>query len=548
MDKKSLRVLTGTKADLEELAKDCVAFANSTGGRLLIGIEKEADEPPAGQHVDDSWLERLPQRISQLTLNVGTAAQKVTAENGGECLELRVFRNAQSIASTSDGRYFIRASDESRPLLPDELSRLMNDKTAYVWEALTTKRAPRSQADPAKEKAFLESIRASERVSPFVKEKPDTELLDYYLLAKGEYLTSLGILWIGRREDRATLLYAPAIQFIKYDETGRKVNKLLWDDFSLNPQELIEVVWSEVPDWRESYEIPDGLFRKSVPHYDEVVVRELLANALVHRPYTQRGDIFLNLYPDRLEVHNPGLLPLGVTPQNILHTTVKRNEHLAKVFYDLKLMEREGSGYDRMYEVLLASGKPLPQVREGDDRVAVTVEKRIIDPVIVDFVAKADQAFQLSQRERISLGLLAQHESLTARELAKLLELRQTADLPHWLGNLIEAKLIRTRGRTKGMEYHVDPKVLRELDFKGLTTLKGIEEHRLRELILRDLEIYQDASLGEIHRRIGTEIHRRRVQRALCSLVEEGQIGRKGNLRWTRYLWTKTPEKKANGS
>lgn len=60
--------------------------------------------------------------------------------------------------------------------------------------------------------------------------------------------------------------------------------------------------------------MPDGLYRQSVPAFDEIVVRELLVNALVHRPYTQRGDIFLNLYPDRLEVVNPGLLPLGITP------------------------------------------------------------------------------------------------------------------------------------------------------------------------------------------------------------------------------------------
>ena len=417
VDKKSLRVLAGRAGGFQELAKDCVAFANANGGRLLIGIEDEADEPPAGQRVDNSWIERLPHRVSQLTLNVGLAASKVSLPNGGEYLELRVARNAQSIASTSDGRYFIRVSDESRPLLPDELGRLMNDKTAYVWETQTTGRVRDTQTDPPKRQAFLNSIRESERVSTFVKGKPDPEILEHYLFAKDGCLTNLGILWIGRRRDRATLLYAPVVQFIKYDETGRKVNKLMWDDFSRNPLELIEAVWRDVPDWRESYEIPDGLFRKNVPHYDEVVVRELLANALVHRPYTQRGDIFLNIHADRLEVHNPGLLPLGVTPQNILHTTVKRNHHLAKVFYDLKLMEQEGSGYDRMYEVLLSSGKPLPQVREGDDRVVVTVEKRIIDPSIVDFVAKADQEFQLSQREKISLGLVAQHESLTGREL-----------------------------------------------------------------------------------------------------------------------------------
>ncbi len=135
-----------------------------------------------------------------------------------------------------------------------------------------------------------------------------------------------------------------------------------------------------------------------MPHYDEVVVRELLANALVHRPYSQRGDIFINLYNDRLEIHNPGLLPIGVTPRNILHTSSQRNPHLARVFYDLKLMEREGSCYDRMYEVLLASGKKPPLVSEGNDRVVASVRKHIARREIVDFMVKAHQTFYPHKR------------------------------------------------------------------------------------------------------------------------------------------------------
>ena len=147
------------------------------------------------------------------------------------------------------------------------------------------------------------------------------------------------------------------MQFLKFDERGERVNKLVWDDFSLNPLELIDAVLRDVPDWRETYELPDGLFRKTVPHYDEVVVRELLANALAHRPYTQRGDIFINLYPDRLEVHNPGLLPLGVTPRNILHASVVQRTP-GQGLLRPELMEREGSGYDRMYETLLHRSPP----------------------------------------------------------------------------------------------------------------------------------------------------------------------------------------------
>lgn len=45
--------------------------------------------------------------------------------------------------------------------------------------------------------------------------------------------------------------------------------------------------------------MPLGLFHTSLLVYDEIVVRELLVNTLVHRPYTQRGDIFINLRMDR---------------------------------------------------------------------------------------------------------------------------------------------------------------------------------------------------------------------------------------------------------
>ena len=64
------------------------------------------------------------------------------------------------------------------------------------------------------------------------------------------------------------------IQFIKYDQHGQKVNKLVWDDHTLNPMELIEAVWLEVPDFRVRDELPDGLYRQNVPAFDEVVVRE----------------------------------------------------------------------------------------------------------------------------------------------------------------------------------------------------------------------------------------------------------------------------------
>jgi ATP-dependent DNA helicase RecG len=537
-DKKSLRAVTGKTADLPELAKDCVAFANAQGGRLLIGIEDDANLPPADQRIKPELLDTIRKRIAELTVNVVVLPSIVQTENGGEYIDLLVYRS-QGVASTTDGRFFIRIADTCQPVLGDDVLRLAGERAALPWESLTSLQVRREQIDNNKFMSFRSAVHASDRVSRFVKEKSDSELLDHYLMANGEWLTNLGILCIGRREDRARLGTAPVIQFIKFDETEAKVNKITWDDYSLNPMEMVDAVWRDVPDWRESYEIRDGLYPHSVPHYDEVVIRELLTNALVHRPYTQRGDIFINLFPDRMQIVNPGLLPLGVTPRNILHVMVRRNEGLARVFHDMKLMEREGSGYDQMYETLLSQGKQPPEPVEGIDRFEVTVRKRIINPFIIDFIDKADQTFQLRQKEKICLGLVVQHDSLTAIELTQLLELKEAAELAPWLDRLVSWQIVHTRGKTKGTTYFVDPELLRKLDFKGSTSLRGIETHRLRELILRDLEKYLDASISEIHGRIGNEIPRRQVKDLLSAMVKQGEIGKKGKLRHTRYLWPK---------
>lgn len=534
LDQKSLRAVTGTTANWTEIAKDCIAFANATGGRLLIGIEDGQDQPPAEQRISLDLPDTMRRKLAERTVNVTVLPNIVTAPNGGEYIELRVPRS-MVVASTTDGRYFVRVADQSKPVTGDDVMRLASERSALPWETQTTLHIPRVEADATKRDKLLQALRTSDRVKSSVKEKSDDELLDHYLLSQGETLTNLGALCIGRQAHRAQLTTAPVIQFIKYDELGQKVNKLVWDEHTLTPMELIEAVWQEVPDFRERYELPDGLYRQNVPAFDEIVVRELLVNALVHRPYTQRGDIFLNLHPDRLEVVNPGSLPLGVTPQNVLHTTVRRNEHLARLFHDLKLMEREGSGFDKIFEVLLSQGRPAPELIEMHDRVQVTVRRRILKPEVIDFIAKADQTYQLTQRERIALGLLAQHDALTARELAAKLELSTMEALQPWLKRLLDWNLVQSTGRTQATRYFIDPGLLRSLDFVGCTTLKRIEPHRLLALIVEDVDHYPESKIGEIHQRIGLEIPRSRVRRAVEQLVKEGKLHQEGVRSGTRY-------------
>ena len=268
------------------------------------------------------------------------------------------------------------------------------------------------------------------------------------------------------------------------------------------------------------------------------VVRELLVNALVHRPYTQRGDIFLNLHPDRFEIVNPGRLPLGVTPQNMLHANRRRNDQLARLFHDLHLMEKEGTGFDLMYEVQLSQGRSVPVVKEGADSVSVTIGRRVQKPAVIRLMTEADERFQLRPRERITLGLLAAHESLTARELAAHLELPNTEVLRgSWLGRLMALGLVQSSGKTQATRYFVQPDWLKGAGLDGRTTLKRMEPHRLRALVVEDLSRYPGSSSAEVQQRVAPELDQRTIRRALEELHATGVVRYQGERRWRRYWY-----------
>ena len=351
--------------------------------------------------------------------------------------------------------------------------------------------------------------------------------------AESDKMTNLGVLFIGQQTQRGRLSNAPVIQCIKYDEYGEKVNKWLWDDYRMNPKEMIDSIWETVPEWKESYEVPDGMRRKNIPAYDESVIREILCNALVHRPYTTRGDVFINIHPDRVEVVNPGQLPLGVTPENILHKTLKRNEHLTNLCFVLHMMEREGSGYDKMYEQQLLFGKSVPKVIEGDDFVKAIVERRIKDMDAYKFMQDVKKRFELKQKATICLGLIAQFGPVSGSQLVKMLELSGSDALRAWIRPLQENGLIESsEDNTKGKLYFISSDMR-----KAKKTAKQLQNEAIREAVINDFMANRDSSLREVADRLSHLASYLIIRRHILKLEEEGKIQSHGQGRWIRFTW-----------
>lgn len=537
-DKKSLKTVQGKTSDFDELAKDCVAFANTEGGHLAIGIEDADKEPALEQTIPEGLRELIIKRIGERTINVATNATIVKSPNGGEYIDLEVFKSHVSIAGTTKGGYYYRDNDESKPIPPDELLRAITDKPSFSWETKVSTKYKITQCDQKKLSVFIEEIRNSDRVSDFVKSKTEEEILEYFSLAdENHYLTHLGILWLGTQPQRSRLLYTPTVQYIKYDNTGNKVFKQVWDDNSMNPEELLEDIWRSVPDWRESNEVSDGLWRKEIPAYDEKVVREVLCNAIAHRPYTTRGDIFINMYPDRMVVVNPGRLPFGVTPKNILQKTVKRNQELSRILFALHIMEGEGSGYDLMYETQLSLGKSVPILFEGDDSVSVTVERKIVSKEASRVFEHLQYFYpQIAQNQKavIAFGIVFQEEIISSIDLAQKLQLPEADRLRSYVEPLVSQDIILTRGRGKGTKYYVNPAIISDSKANIQTTLKAIEPYRLKELIKQDLKYHSLSLVSEISQRL-PDVPFKDLQKMVRRMASEGELIPDGGRKFRRY-------------
>lgn len=125
--------------------------------------------------------------------------------------------------------------------------------------------------------------------------------------------------------------------------------------------------------------------RKERWNLPPVAVREAVINAVAHADYAQRGaPIRLSIFDDRLEVENPGLLPFGLTIEDLPHGVSKlRNRVIGRVFHELGLVEQWGSGVQRMAGACREMGLAPPRIEEIAARFRVTLGmKRIGRPTL----------------------------------------------------------------------------------------------------------------------------------------------------------------------
>ncbi len=537
---KSLRKIVESSGRLntdgiKDLSITSVAFANGQGGKIIIGIEDGAKEPPANQKIAPKIANDTISRLKSLCFSVGFELSDIIIhENKGEYFYIDVYPSLKAIATTSDGKIYVRIGDKCLPARSEDITRLASEKDAFQWEL-----QPRSitYIDIPQENIewFANEIRNSDRVKQNIKDLSDIEIIEHYNLLYQGKITNLGVLWLGNKSQRSRLVYPLTIQYIVYDDLEKKVRKEDWQDYSKNPKELLLEIEKEAIELTYFDEFPQGLFRNKIRHYDGRLVRELLINAIAHKSYTISGDIFIKVYPDRLEVTNPGGLPLGITKDNILHETQRRNPHLIRILHDLKLMEGEGTGYNLIYEITSRDSKAFPIPISDFNSTSVTQYSKILDEeviLLVDFIAKN---YQLSQKEFIVLGIIAREKKILATQLTKELQLTDEDRLRSYVSKLIEKAIIISDGQKKGTAYLINPKLIANSKINVKPSLRAIEPHRLKALIEEDLKLYPNSKTSDIQKRI-SDLPIEDIRKCITILLKEGVILSSGQKKGKTYF------------
>ena len=164
-------------------------------------------------------------------------------------------------------------------------------------------------------------------------------------------------------------------------------------------------------------------------------VREAVINAVAHTDYSQRGaPIRLAMFDDRLEVENPGLLPFGLTVADLpLGVSKLRNRVIGRVFHELGLVEQWGSGVQRMIAACRDAGLSAPVLEEIGIRFRVTLRTGQVMPATLD---ATDQAIVV---------LVRVPEGLATRQIASSIGLTPRATRTR-LAALVALGLVREIG------------------------------------------------------------------------------------------------------
>ena len=317
----------------DDLADEIAAFANASGGVILIGVDDDSDIVG----IDRQDLDRTERTVVEICGdNIDPMVHIVTEKlqiDDKNLLKIEVPRSL--FVHQSSGRYFIRQGSSKRRMPAEQLARLLQSRSQARIISFDEQFVPNTYKDTLKETLYQRFI--TEGVTE--REKIEDLLLKRRLLVKEgqEYRASVaGVLMCHDRPD--DYLYNSFIQAVFYNGVEKDANyQIDAKDFKGPLDQQIVDTFKFVERYNQ-VSARKEIGRTDRPQYSMRAVFEAVVNAVVHRDYSKAGSkIRLFMFTDRLELYSPGALANTLTVDDLRYNQATRNELLARLLSETTL-------------------------------------------------------------------------------------------------------------------------------------------------------------------------------------------------------------------
>lgn len=509
----------------DEMARDVVAFANLKGGFLFVGIVDETKVVNETFVYDDKKIFELIKQVQDRTNPTITLVPHRVRVSNTDLLVLEIPFSSQ-LHRTSKGEYLIRCNDGNRPIEPHEIASIQSEKGLIVYDQKAWDISG-EWMDDGRLQTLRNLIEAKNSESPYL-EKTDADLIDSLGMAKEDdgriKPTTTGLLFVGNNKALKELPYYE-VKYIHYFADGTYKPY----EYKGNIIEVAKECFAQLKAEIRQQEYIFGLFREYVEDYSEIVLRELLVNALAHRDISRQQIIEIRKYDDGgyLEFESPGRFPEGVTIENYLRKTNPRNPNVMDILREIGMAEKAGSGFDKIFTDLLKKGKALPEPEETETSVVFRVKAEVSAEKLIELSLlyenqtgkslKLDQLFVLSEivtRGKVKLSELSESPNISPYRLHSILD------------NLQDLEFIEPTGKTSGLSYilHITKRKSTE-DKIDYVKAKKQDKARQKEAILRYLDSIDTINNREARALLKLqEKDRSTVSRLFAELVAENEI------------------------
>jgi len=383
----------------DECLRVISAFANSKGGRLIVGLNDHGQ--PVVLKNTNQLLEDIPNKIR----NKLGIIPSVELEKTGDHELINITINPSSVPISYNGRFYLRSGSTVQNLHGKDLVDFLIRKTGMTWDDVVEDRGDFDSMDTDAIEDFKRY--AVDRIPSIAKERDPVILLQKLNLIEKNKLKRAAILLFGKDPQRF------------YGQSVVKIGKFL-SDTEIHSTDIVKGnLFRQLENTLEILRIKylrsniefEGIHRRDILEYPYEALREAVINSLIHRDYIGTSQIQIRVYSDKLIIMNEGKLPPEVPVEQLKtdHLSRPKNRLLAEVFYYAGFIEAWGRGTLKIVEKCIEQELPEPDFKNQHGVMTVIFYRDI-------FTEKTLSKMGLNERQIKAVLYAKQKDSITNKE------------------------------------------------------------------------------------------------------------------------------------